>query len=55
MFRFLQDNWDMLALGAIGAIGAVLGVIHDDKRKNKREDARDKAKYIYETHAKKED
>ena len=55
MFRFLQNNWDMLALGVIGAAGAVLGVIHDDKRKNKREDAIDKAKYIYESHVNKED
>lgn len=55
MLKFLEDNWDMMLLGIIGAAGTVLGVIHEDKRKDRKEDRVEKAKVIYETHFNKEE
>lgn len=55
MFKFFEENWDMMLLGALGFAGAILGRIHEDKRLDRRDARADKAEVIYETHFKKED
>ena len=55
MFKFLEENWDMMLLGVIGFAGAILGRVHEDKRLDRRDERADKAKVIYETHCKKEE